>query len=505
MADRPRLPTMEPVPTHYLDRDGVALAYQVIGEGPADIVCVYEIGMHLDLCWTDPDIHRNYERVAGFSRFACFQPRGFGLSEEINYSPTIEQQADDILAVMDAVGMRRATLMGTASTCGASALLAAREPDRIHGLVLWMPVPYGWGARDDTHGWTAEDVDRFFDDLNHAVRRWGSGESISIWGPAWDSPLNRRFSALLERSSARPASAMSYMEAALEQDVRDVFRSVQVPTRVLWQSGCPYPEAYGHYVASLIPDATFHALAEPQRGSSIGQIFVHVWDHLEEAATGTPHSADADRFLGTVVFTDVVASTELLADVGDEKYQGLRADHERRVRLEVETAGGRLVSVMGDGTLSVFDGPTAAVRCAESICRAAAADGLAVRAGVHTGELQRDGMNVTGMSVHIGARVGAVANAGEVLVSRTVHDLVVGSGLDFVSRGEHELKGVQGSWELFALSHAGEQADTVPIQDSMQTPADKVAVTVARRAPALSRAAVRVANAIQRRRARARG
>jgi class 3 adenylate cyclase len=161
------------------------------------------------------------------------------------------------------------------------------------------------------------------------------------------------------------------------------------------------------------------------------------------------------------------------------------------------------MSVMGDGTMSVFESPSKAVRCAEAICQAAADGGLKIRAGVHTGEVQRDGMNVTGMTVHIGARVGAVAGSGEVWVSRTVHDLLVGSGLTFVSRGEHELKGVPGGWELFALTHAGEQADTVPIEASMQTPADKMAVQVARRAPALSRSAVRVANAIQRRRARA--
>ena len=162
------------------------------------------------------------------------------------------------------------------------------------------------------------------------------------------------------------------------------------------------------------------------------------------------------------------------------------------MRLEVEASGGQLMSVMGDGTLSVFDSPTKAVRCAESICGAAAADGVSVRAGVHTGELQRDGMNVTGMSVHIGARVSAAAGPGEVMVSRTVHDLVVGSGLTFASRGEHDLKGVPGEWELFAVTHAGEQADTVPIEKSMQTSTDKMALQAARRVPALSRAAMRM-------------
>ena len=494
---------MDPAPTHYLERDGAALAYQVVGDGPVDVVATYEIGMHLDLCWTDPDIHRNYERLAGFSRFVCFQPRGFGLSDQISYTPTVEQQADDILAIMDAVGMRRATLMGNASTCGAAALVAARVPERVHGLVLFMPVPYGWEAREDTHGWTASDVDAFLGDVQHAMDQWGTGESIRIWGPSWGSNLNRRLSALLERSSATPAAAQRYLDSFLDQDFRDVYRSVQVPTRVLWLDGCMGPEAYGRYAADLIPGASFHLVPEAPMGSSIGQIFVPIFDHVEEAATGTPHSADADRFLGTVVFTDVVSSTELLASVGDAKYQDLRANHERLVRLEVEAAGGQLMGVMGDGTLSVFDGPSKAVRCAESICRTADGDGLSVRAGVHTGELQRDGMNVTGMSVHIGARVGAAAGPGEVMVSRTVHDLVTGSGLTFASRGEHELKGVPGAWELFAVTHAGDQADSLPVEESMQTPMDKMALQTARRAPSFARATMRLANAVERRRARA--
>ena len=204
-----------------------------------------------------------------------------------------------------------------------------------------------------------------------------------------------------------------------------------------------------------------------------------------------------------MLFTDVVDSTELLASVGDAAYREMRSSHERLVRLAVDDGGGELVNVSGDGTLSVFDGPTKAVRCAETICRDAAAAGIEVRCGVHTGEIERDGINVTGMTVHIGARVGAAADAGEVLVSRTVHDLVVGSGLTFASRGEHELKGIPGSWELFAVAHAGDQSGSLPVEKSIQTPLDKLALESARRAPAISRAAVRMANALERRRARA--
>jgi class 3 adenylate cyclase len=203
-----------------------------------------------------------------------------------------------------------------------------------------------------------------------------------------------------------------------------------------------------------------------------------------------------------VLFTDVVSSTALLAKVGDASYQQLRADHERQVRLAVERHGGDLMTVTGDGTLSVFDSPSATVRCAVIICREAEQSGIAVRAGIHTGELERDGMNVTGLTVHIGARVGAAAEPGEVLVSRTVHDLVGGSGLTFARRGEHELKGIPGRWELFAVTHAGEQPTDLPLEDSMQTPIDKLVLQTARTAPGFVRAAVRLGNAIERRRAR---
>jgi class 3 adenylate cyclase len=228
---------------------------------------------------------------------------------------------------------------------------------------------------------------------------------------------------------------------------------------------------------------------------------VSISDHVEEAATGTPHSLHAERYLGTVLFTDVVSSTELLERVGDSAYRQLRSDHERAVRLAVETAGGRLVDVAGDGTLSVFDSPTKAVRCAATICQVAEGAGIAVRAGVHTGELEHAAMRVTGMTVHIGARVAAAAGAGEVLVSRAVHDLVRGSGLTFASRGPHELKGVSGTWELFAVTHAGQQPQNLSHEESMQTAMDKVVLQTARAAPALVRLAARLGNAIERRRA----
>jgi class 3 adenylate cyclase/pimeloyl-ACP methyl ester carboxylesterase len=492
---------MDPVPTHYIDRDGAALAYQVVGDGPVDVVLVAEFVMHLDLCWTDPDIHHIFERAAGYSRTILMQPRGFGLSDRITYAATVEQQADDVMAVMNAVGMSRATLVGMLGTCGGVALVAARAPERVNGLVLLNPLSQGVRSSEELHGWTPADVSRYLEGYGHAIEKWGSGQIIEMWDPVQATPFNRRLMALLERSSTTPAAALAYFEWIQRIDIQDVLRSVRVPTRVLGLQSTPLPEAAVGYVAELVPGAELHQLPRTPPGSSIGQAFVPAADHIEEMATGTSRSADANRFLGTVLFTDVVSSTELLARVGDAKYRELRADHERLVRLAVETVGGALINVSGDGTLSLFEGPGKAVRCAETICREAEETGIAVRCGVHTGELERDSVNITGMTVHIGARVGAAAGPGEVLVSRTVHDLVVGSGLTFQTRGEQELKGIPGQWELFAVTSAGEQAGRLPAEKSLQTSMDKMALGSARRVPALSRAALRMANAFERRRA----
>ena len=491
---------MDPPATSYLDRDGAAFAYQVVGTGPADVVFYLEINQHLDLCWTDPHIHSLFEHGATYSRTAYLQARGFGLSEPVGYTATIEQQADDILAVMDAVGMRRATLVGVFGNCGAPALVAAKAPQRVSGLVLINPFAQGvQGTTDELRGWTEAEVEEYIEGFRSVVGHWGSGETMQMWDPANDTAFNRRLLALLERCSATPAAAAAYVDWFMKLDVSDVLSAVQVPTRVLRVPTNRVPGAAVAYVADLIPGATLHVLPVAKPGSSIGEAWVPVWDHVEEVATGGHRAVDADRFLGSVLFTDVVSSTELLARLGDAGYRELRGSHERQVRLEVERHGGRLVDVVGDGTMSVFDGPTRAVRCGQAICADAAELGIAVRAGVHTGELERSGPSVSGMTVHIGARVGSAAGPGEVVVSRTVHDLVVGSGLMFVSRGEQTLKGVPGTWELYALTEAAAQDGTVPAEGPAPTGLDRAYLETARRSPRAARAAIRLGNAWQRR------
>ena len=376
--------TVATVATRYVDREGAALAYQVAGDGPVDVLTFYEFMLHLDLCWMDPDTHHNMQDLARFARSAAVQRRGVGLSDRVDYVPTVEQQADDVLAVMDAIGMQQATLVGILGTCGPVALAAAKAPSRVTGLVLLSPIAQGPGVADPV-GWSEAEASDWMASADHAVAHWGDGALVDLWDPVLASTRNRRLMGLLERSSATPAAARAHYDWLVQIDLQDVFRAVQVPTRVLCTPSSRIPEAAVRHVADLVPDATFHTMPHTSVGASLGQSFAPVAGHVEQLATGSGRPADADRFLGAVLFTDVVSSTELLASLGDAAYRDLRATHERRVRLAVEDAGGSLVNVAGDGTLSVFDGPRDAVRSATRITDEALADGLRVRSGVHFG------------------------------------------------------------------------------------------------------------------------
>jgi class 3 adenylate cyclase len=295
---------------------------------------------------------------------------------------------------------------------------------------------------------------------------------------------------------------MTDLDFLINLDHTDIFRAVSVPSRVLYVRGNITPEPVVRRVAELIDAGEFVPLPIPAPGSSLGEAWLAIFDHLQEMATGTSRSGDVDRFLATVLFTDLVGSTELLTELGDAQYRDLRAAHERHVRLTVEEARGRLVNVIGHGTLSIFDRASDAVKCARAICGHAETQNLSVRAGVHAGELERTGMDVTGMTVHVGARVASLAGAGEVLVSRTVKDLLLGSDLVFRDRGSRSLRGVPGKWDLYALTgQQPVQPGTAADAELMATPTDRFALRIAQRAPRLARSALAVGNAWQRRRA----
>jgi class 3 adenylate cyclase/pimeloyl-ACP methyl ester carboxylesterase len=492
---------VDPAPTRYLDRDGAALAYQVVGSGPHDVLWSFELSQHLDLCWTDPWIHQVFDRGATFSRAVYVQPRGFGLSDRLTYVPSLDQQADDVVALMDELDLQQVTLVGVLSTCGPVAVAAARVPDRVKAVVLVHPFPQGMTHADDPpEGWTEEEKERFLSGWDAVYDHWGSGESIDMWDPLQGSAFNRRLMGLLERCSATPASGRAYYDDCIVRDIRDVLRSVQAPTRVLRLPSSPVPEAVARHAADLVQDGTFHELPPTLPGAAVGEAWLPIVDHVEEVATGSVTTVHENRFLGSVLFTDIVGSTELLARIGDTAYRDLLEAHERQVRVELERTGGELVKLTGDGTFCMFDSPTLAVRCGAALCEAAPSLGIQVRAGVHTGEVEQRGDDYAGLTVHIGARVSALAAPGQVLVSRTVRDLLAGSNLTFVPHGVHELKGVPDEWTLYALGDSTSET-RLPAETSMETVPDRAVLWTARRAPALARTAMRVGNAWQRRRA----
>jgi class 3 adenylate cyclase len=496
---------VDPAPTRYVDRDGAALAYQVIGDGPINLVVHLEIVQHLDLCWTDPHVHRNFERVASFGRAVLFQRRGFGLSDPVAYVPTLEQQAEDVLAVMDAAGMDRAYVYGVYSSALPVAMAAACAPDRVTQLVLH--APFADGLPNGAHlpaGWDLQDADAFRIERDAAFDEWGSGRSAPLFSPLWDTPYNRRLMGMLERSSATPSAAQAHAHWYARLDISEVLRAISVPAHVIRQDTDRIPEAVTRRVADLIPGATYHCLPGMPIGASLGEGYTSVIDFIERVLMSADEPKPSERSLATVLFTDIVGSTELLARLGDSQYGRLREAHERQIHLAVETAGGRLVNVIGDGTVSVFDSPGGALRCADRIRREAGTLGLGVRAGVHTGEIERAGPDISGLAVHLGARVSAAAQSGEILVSQTVRDIVAGSVLVFTDRGERELKGVPGRWRLYALSGLSASDEALELEPSIQTFSDRTAILAARRIPGIMRALMSLGNSIERRRAQRR-
>ncbi|HUQ00235.1 MAG TPA: adenylate/guanylate cyclase domain-containing protein [Aeromicrobium sp.] len=488
---------MTPPDTRYIDREGADLAYQVFGTGPGEFVYYGSEIMHLDLLWADPHTEANLGAVARNGRLALFQRRGLGLSDRVDYMPTLEQQADDILAVMNAAGMQRPVIGAPGSACGPAALVAARYPDRVAGLCLWAPFPQAIdGSCDDP--WASEaETAHMAEVVNCVAENWGRGRTMDMWNSEMRTVNNRRLMAMLERSSMSPAEARAHWDWSAGLDFTHLLPAIQVPTRVLIQDRGIIPLSSAERMVAEMPHATLHVMPLPAPGSSIGEAYYPVVMHLLELGLGPKKVAEDNRFFGTVLFTDLVSSTKLLAEIGDEEYHQVRTVHERAVRAAVSDADGQVLSVSGDGTFSLLDMPGAAVRCAERIAREASAAGIGVRCGVHAGELQREVANATGLNVHVGARVMAAAGAGEVYVSRTVRDLVVGSGMEFERIGNKRLSGVPGVWDLYRFDHA-RSPRSIPVTESLQTPMDKVAVQAARRAPRLMRAMARLANAADR-------
>lgn len=493
-----------PPGTRYVSRRGKSFAYQAFGHGSRALVAFLEAPFHLDLLWTDPYWVERCSRLADSCRVVLFQQMGLGLSDSIDLVPTLEEQASDVAAVMDTEEIGAATLFGIWSTNMTLALLAAQQPERVEAMVLLLPYAQGYYnvGFDQTAGFTASEAESLERIFERAFSRWGEGLTIDFWDPVI-ADRNRRVWGMLERSAATPSAARAMYEAASHADVRAVLPQVQVPTRVLRHPTSTVPEQVGRVVAELVPNATFHELPRSEPYMTVIESLGSVFDHLEEVVVGSHRLGSVDRQVASILFTDVVSSTERLAQLGDGRWGDILRRHEAQLRHQIDAEGGRLVKMIGDGSMSAFGGPAAAIRTARAVGAGAHELGIELRAGIHAGECNRrpDG-DLSGLAVHVAARVAAAARPGEVWVSRTARDLIGGSGLQLSSRGSYALKGLNDEWELFSVIDEDEEARSIPAEPSPLRTSDRLTLAAARHTPRLVRGINRIANISARRLAR---
>jgi class 3 adenylate cyclase len=433
-----------PPPVRYAKSRDVGIAYQVVGEGPIDLALVGGPASNLDLLWEEPLVVRNIERLASVSRFILHDRRGTGLSDPVSAPPTLEQQMDDLMAVLDAVGSERCALYGQSDGGRMCAMFAGTHPERTSALVLFGVSASGAEV-------ITPDVGRTI--LDAIEEHWGEGNLLPLWGPSLaEDERFRRWWTRYERASMSPAMARQILKMVLETDIRGILPAIRVPTLVVHRrEDRLVPVELGRELADAIPEATFVEI-EGTDQFSFSQNADELADIVEEFLTGARQEPESDRVLATIMFTDIVGSTEVAARLGDRRWRALVEAHDGAVRGALDRFRGREVKTLGDGFLALFDGPARGIRCARRIVSATQDFGVGVRAGLHTGECEVVNGDVSGMAVNIAARVGALAHGGEVLVSRTVKDLVVGSEIVFTDRGPHPLKGVPGEWQLHAVA-----------------------------------------------------
>jgi len=439
--------------TQYTKSGDLHIAYQVTGTGPLDLVFVPGFVSHLECQWEHPWSARFFERLGSFSRLIRFDKRGTGLSDRVGGIPTLEQRMDDVRAVMDAVGSQRAALVGISEGGPMSLLFAATYPERTSALVLYGSYARRAWAPDHEAGRTEQEWRAMIDTIE---KGWGEGGGLDdLWGPsAAGDERYQQWAATYRRLAASPGAAVAVMQMNKEIDVRPILPAVRVPTLVVHRAGDRVVRTeQARYLAEHVPGARLVELPGIDHTPWVGDADA-ILDEIEEFLTGTRHEAEVDRVLATVLFTDIVGSTERAAALGDRKWRDLLDGYYALARRELTRFRGREVDTAGDGFFAAFDGPARGIRCAQAISAGVRPLGIEVRAGLHTGECEVIGDKVGGIAVHIGARVAGLAKPSEVLVSNTVKDLVAGSGLSFEERGAHTLKGVPGEWRLYALMRA---------------------------------------------------
>jgi class 3 adenylate cyclase len=429
----------------------VHIAYQVFGEGDLDLVLVPGFVTHVELIWeSEPTVHF-LEALGSFARVINFDRRGSGLSDPVVDAPTLEERMDDVRAVMDAAGSERAALMGISEGVPMSILFAATHPERVQALVCYGGMARSTEADDYPFAPPVEALVESGSEL--VLPYWGQGALIEVAAPSQaDNPDARAFFARMERASASPGMLASLAQMFIDLDVRDVVPTVQLPALVLHRRHDRLVNVrHGRWLAEHLPNTKLVELP----GGDHAPWFEgceQILDEVKEFLTGTHYAPEPDRILATVLFTDIVDSTDTAAQLGDQRWREVLERHRRGVRDALGRHGGREVKTLGDGFLVSFDGPARGIRCAREIVDSSGELGIQVRAGLHTGECELMGDDLGGIAVHIAARVTSLAEPSEVLVSRTVKDLVAGSGIEFADRGAHELKGVPDTWDLHAAN-----------------------------------------------------
>jgi class 3 adenylate cyclase/pimeloyl-ACP methyl ester carboxylesterase len=435
--------------TNYVTVGDSEVAYQVLGDGPLDLVFFSGIGSHLELMWdwAGPFLRQ----LASFSRLILFDRRGTGASDPVtlNAIPTWEEATEDVQAVLDAVGSEHAAIYAEADAGPIAMLFAATHPDRVSALVLGN-TSARWVVGDDYPIGLSVDVGQAI--LDTLGGQWGTTELVELVAP--DLARDELLVELLARqwrSALTPRAAGALWRTLWDVDVRDALSALQAPTLILHATESDIvPFSHGQYLADHIAGAQL--VARPGRATGFIPVsFPATAEHIAEFLTGAASPVAIDRVLTTILFSDIVSSTSQLANVGDEAWRRVLDGHDRVVRAQLRHYRGREINTTGDGFVVSFDGPARGIRCAQAMTEALATLGLEVRIGLHCGECEVRGDDLAGLAVHIAARVASLAAPGEVLVSGTVKDLVAGAGIEFDGHGEHELKGVPGSWKLFAV------------------------------------------------------